>query len=583
MVAKVVVLGGGIAGLSAAHELSERGFAVEVHETKDLPGGKARTLWVPDSARDGRPPLPGEHGFRFFPGFYKHLPDTMKRIPSTDGRSAYAHLVQAREYLLASEPGKNQRFLVRFPRTLADWREFLSTFHRIRELGIPDAELAFFASRLAVLLTSCQARRLAEYEQIDWWQFIAAEGKSEAYQRFLAVGLTRSSVALKAKAASTRTVGDILIQLLLSVYSPFKQYDRVLDGPTSEVWLAPWLQHLQHAGVHVHTGSQLTALRVADGRIAAAAVRDRSGATREVRGDHYVLALPVEVVVPLITAELRRADPRLGRLGDLQVAWMNGLQLFLKKDAPIVYGHANFVGTPSALTSISQAQFFARPLAEYGDGSVHGCLSIDISDWESPGAGGRPLLDLGSAAEVMADVRTQLQAALAPELASALADANLARWFLDSDIAFPNPSPATNLEPLLINTRDSWKSRPDAVTALPNLFLASDYVRTCTDLATMEGANEAARRAVNGILAATGSRARPCELWPLREPALFAPARALDHVRFKLGLPHVGLGHSATDELRRAPAAAHRRHTQPAHSAAHTTPDGQSAERVRPS
>ncbi len=577
MAAKVVVLGGGIAGLSAAHELSERGFAVEVHETKDVPGGKARTLWVPDSARDGRPPLPGEHGFRFFPGFYKHLPDTMKRIPSTHGRSAYAHLVQAREYLLADGPGKNLRFLVRFPRTLADWREFLCTFYRIQELGIPDAELAFFVCRLAVLLTSCQARRLAEYEQIDWWQFIAAEGKSEAYQRFLAVGLWRNLVALKAKEASTRTMGDILIQLLLGVYSPFQEYDRVLDGPTSEVWLEPWLQHLQQVGVQFRTGSQLTALRVVDRRIAAAAVRDRDGVTREVRGDHYVLALPVEVVVPLITSELRYADPQLDRLGDLQVAWMNGLQLFLKKDVPLVRGHANFVGTPSALTSISQAQFFARPLAQYGDGSVNGCLSIDISDWESPGAGGRPLIDLGSAADVMADVRTQLQAALTPELASALADDNLARWFLDSDIVFPNPSPATNLEPLLINTRDSWKSRPDAVTALPNLFLASDYVRTYTDLATMEGANEAARRAVNGILAASGSRAGPCALWPLNEPALFAPARALDYVRFKLGLPHVGLGRSATNELRRAPAAVRRRNTQPAHSAAQTTPDGRSA------
>ena len=53
-----------------------------------------------------------------------------------------------------------------------------------------------------------------------------------------------------------------------------------------------------------------------------------------------------------------------------------------------------------------------------------------------------------------------------------------------------------------MNTVDSWRRRPDAVTRIPNLFLASDYVKTHTDLATMEGANEAARRAVNGILAA---------------------------------------------------------------------------------
>jgi hypothetical protein len=51
----------------------------------------------------------------------------------------------------------------------------------------------------------------------------------------------------------------------------------------------------------------------------------------------------------------------------------------------------------------------------------------------------------------------------------------------------------------------------------------------------MEGANEAARRAVNGILAVTRSGARRCDVWKLAEPALFGPARLLDRVRWKLG------------------------------------------------
>jgi hypothetical protein len=72
------------------------------------------------------------------------------------------------------------------------------------------------------------------------------------------------------------------------------------------------------------------------------------------------------------------------------------------------------------------------------------------------------------------------------------------------------------------------------MTRVPNLFLASDFVRTNTDLATMEGANEAARRAVNAILDATGSPAPRCEVWRLTEPAIFGPARALDRLRWKL-------------------------------------------------
>ena len=67
MAIRVAVLGGGVAGLSAAHELSERGFEVTVYEKSDMFGGKARSLSVPGTGTDGRKDLPGEHGFRFFP------------------------------------------------------------------------------------------------------------------------------------------------------------------------------------------------------------------------------------------------------------------------------------------------------------------------------------------------------------------------------------------------------------------------------------------------------------------------------------------------------------------------------------
>jgi len=77
---RVAVLGGGMAGLTAAHELGERGFDVTVFEPSAW-GGKARSMGVPGTGAGGRQDLPGEHGFRFFPGFYHHVPNTMRRIP----------------------------------------------------------------------------------------------------------------------------------------------------------------------------------------------------------------------------------------------------------------------------------------------------------------------------------------------------------------------------------------------------------------------------------------------------------------------------------------------------------------------
>ena len=65
-----------------------------------------------------------------------------------------------------------------------------------------------------------------------------------------------------------------------------------------------------------------------------------------------------------------------------------------------------------------------------------------------------------------------------------------------------------------------------------NLLLASDYVRTFTDLATMEGANESGWPAVNGILDCTGSATPRARSRPLHEPYLFVPARAVDRWRY---------------------------------------------------
>ena len=43
--------------------------------------GKARSTQVAGTATPERSALPGEHGFRLFPGFYRHVTDTIKRIP----------------------------------------------------------------------------------------------------------------------------------------------------------------------------------------------------------------------------------------------------------------------------------------------------------------------------------------------------------------------------------------------------------------------------------------------------------------------------------------------------------------------
>jgi Flavin containing amine oxidoreductase len=257
------------------------------------------------------------------------------------------------------------------------------------------------------------------------------------------------------------------------------------------------------------------------------------------RADWYVAALPVEVMRLVATDELVLAEPRLSRLHRLRTRWMNGIVYYLARDPEAAHGHTIYIDSPWALTSISQPQFWQSQFQpeRLGDGRVRGILSIDVSDWEAVGSGIRKQAMFCSREEIADEVWHQLKQSLDDDATRELEGVEVLSWFLDPSIVHPNPTEAANLEPLLVNTAGSWLDRPDAATRVPNLLLASDYVRTHTDLATMEGANEAARRAVNAILERTGSNARRCDVWPPREPALFAPARAFDRLLFKLRRP----------------------------------------------
>jgi geranylgeranyl pyrophosphate synthase/uncharacterized protein with NAD-binding domain and iron-sulfur cluster len=553
--ARVVILGGGVAGMSAAHELVERGFDVVVLERRDIAGGKARSIPVSDDGcgRSGHMlvdsgvasiehHLPGEHGFRFFPGFYKHVIDTMRRIPSFDGRKVADHLVPTTRVGITQYGKPSFVIPAVFPRTPADagtvLRDILLAFGPITDLT-PD-DLAFFGARVWQILTSCSERRLGEYEKIDWWDFVGATQRSQAYRKFLAAGITRSLVAAKAHKASTRTIGDVFVQLMLTMVQPMAgSTDRVLDGPTNLVWIDPWLAYLESRGVEYRCNAQVEEILCEGGRITGVAVT-QDGVRSVVTGDHYISAVPLERMAGLVNRKLLAADPKLANLPRLapNVEWMTGVQFYLRRDVPTAHGHVIHIDTEWALTSISQLQFWRSVAPEqFGASDVRGVLSVDVSDWTAPGSEGRPAMQC-SREDLVRETWKQLKRSINFDQ-ELLRDEDLHSWFLDPDIEVDASRRGylKNAEPLLVNLVGTWDLRPDAATAIPNLFLASDYVRTHTDLATMEGANEAARRAVNGLLDAVQFDGARCDVWPLHEFDVLAPWRLHDAARYKAGLP----------------------------------------------
>jgi uncharacterized protein with NAD-binding domain and iron-sulfur cluster len=556
---RVAILGGGVAGLSAAHELIERGFEVAVYELKSIPGGKARSVTVPGSGTNGRFDLPGEHGFRFFPSFYQNLPDVMKRIPFPgNSQGVFNNLVDATRLEFARFGVRPFVAPARFPKSFEDWLVIIQDLLH-PDVTIPDREILFFAERMWQFLTSCEQRLFGQYELMTWWSFLDADNKSEGYREFFVEGLTRSLVASQPTKASARTVGQVFFRLLSGLTEPGVSCDRLVNGPSSDVWIDPWMKYLTRDVVKLQPGTialdyhpqaTVTAINCHDGRITGAAV-DENGTSKDIVADFYISAMPVEAMAALVTADMIAADSVFANFDLLKkdVAWMNGIQFYLKQDVPIIHGHVAYLDTPWALTSISQHQFWKNfDLSKYGDGEVQGILSVVISDWTATGSfNGKRAEDLSSAEEIKTEVWKELVRSLDAGGRSVLPqhpDEILDSWFLDPDIVFSGPpgnERPSNLEKLFVNHADRWRFRPQMQTKIPNLFLASDYVQTDTDVACMEAANEAARRAVNAVIEASGMNVPLCTVFVYEDPEPIRPLlkvlRDLDFVRWKLHLP----------------------------------------------
>ena len=542
----VAVFGAGVAGLTAAHELAERGYSVTVYERKAL-GGKARSIPVPNS---GSTPLPAEHGFRFFPGFYRNVTDTMRRVPFPgNARGVWENLTRATSYLHSGLSRADLTIPLPFPLpTLPNPvtpKAFIESVATVFQtlFRLPPWEAAYAAQKLAVYVTSCDERKIGQWDNMTWEKYIGADRASAEYNRYLADGIIRNLAASKSRDASAHSIGlvgeaSIWSILLLGNDIDNKGFDRVLNGPTSSQWLDPWVQYLRSLGVSFQVGKALSGLQANGRHIAAATVAGAGSVPEPVVADWYVSAIPCEKLATVLTPDVIAADPNLANVARLRTEWMNGLMFYLRQRVDVTKGHVNYVDSGWGITSISEEQFWKRSLTTYGDGTAKDCLSSILSDWSTPGNfNGKAARDC-TPEEIAREAWAQIKAHL-NDTSRVVDDSMVHSWFLDPAIMNPGTPAVANDEPLFIQDPGSWLRRPESVTQLDNFFLAGEWVKTDQNVTTMEGANEGGRQAANGVLLASGYRGPMVKIVGLFQAPWWAPFKAADRARYRARLPNV--------------------------------------------
>ncbi|MBI5515782.1 MAG: FAD-dependent oxidoreductase [Deltaproteobacteria bacterium] len=614
---RVVVFGAGVAGLTAAHELAVRGYAVTVYETKAVVGGRSRTQYaapVPDGVgfkqmlkdeplatvaaaqaagkidaagnpstklTDPRKLLPGEHGYRFFPAFYRHLNETMRRTPiveevapgtwkaRADRRTTLDNLHPTTVLGYAAADGLRVHRFTRRKLGLRDLvqmlRDFLST------VGATFEDTVIIELAILQFMTTCAERRTAELEHLSWWDFMEASRLSPQAQAWVQK-TPEALVAMDAKESDARTYGAVSVQLLLDQLSDGLETDRTMTGPTSEAWLEHWQNFLQHSlGVKFNLNHSLDKIKLLPGDAPQFDVQGPGGGPplelrHAVDFEFAVLALPLYALVKVLTASFPMPMPTV----DLQRAvqfhnaspygYQSGIQFYLTERVHFLEGHLYCLNSAWGLSAIAQSQFWREDMLNaYGIGTV---ISVDVGIWEAVGSNGKRALDC-TEEEFADEVWHQLREATGVSGGNANAvGASTTPWthlplkprfyHADADVRFNVP--AVGAVRFMINRPSEFALRPgrigDGVTQTFQAYelqfngttgMCGDYLQTYTRITTMEAANEAARHACNAIMekdAYDGERCTiyPMELWELPE---LEPFLALDRDRFNRGDPHL--------------------------------------------
>ncbi|MEA2664317.1 MAG: hypothetical protein QOI11_1261 [Candidatus Eremiobacteraeota bacterium] len=541
----VAVFGGGIAGLTAAHELAERGFDVTVYERRAW-GGKARSTEVPDSATGGRRPLPGEHGWRAWPGFYKNTTDTMRRIPfGTNPRGALDNLVTAPNQLFARDGGRRD-LLIPFgvPDLRGDSPEVIIDLvvGAAVELSLPPQAVTHLANRVAVFFSSCDERRIGQWEHTSAADFLGADRYGDDYRKIIVNTFTEVVQASKAESTSAAFSGHFLefaVYNLLGLNSNGNpDVFRLLNAPTNEALIDPWLGVLRGFGVRLRNHHELKRLVVRDGQLIAVRVQGPGG-PKTVTADWYVCALPVERARRLWNPGILAADPHLGRMWNLDTGWMNGVKFFLRRQLPLARGIADYLDSPWLISSVSQTQFWHRDFAAtYGDGQARESFSAIVSRWTGPGVLYGKAAEDCTPDEVVHEVWEQMKRHLNDTGRAVLTDDMLHSYEIDPGMLRRKHRLISD-DPLVLPSVGQRPDRPDVATAVPNLILAGDYLKSEWEVANMETASFNARRAANAILERAGSREPPVRVIKPYRPPEWEPLKRIDEQRYARGEPNL--------------------------------------------
>lgn len=552
---RVVIIGGGLAGMAAATLLAEQGYRVTLVERSSRLGGKACSSVSPEGC-------PTEHSLRIISDSYGTMLALMARIPNGTGGVLIDNL---REVELRIGRGQATGAVPTPPpvdRGQSPWRTWwqrqfllftvllrivllpIPFLFKFRRLGISCRESLFYLWQHVRFLGMCEARRRRELGRITYAEYLGFDKRSPAYREIFG---RLPTIIVAARPDSSAY--EITWMMAASMFAarrpppgaPYVKRRMMLDGPSSDRLITPWAQYLEALGVQIQTEATVRDVTVREGAIVSIGLENGT----ELRADYYIAATSLAALVDLCD----RTD-----LGQIVAAeklrttfrseWSSGVQIFLAElptETPawlrpgVLTAHLE---SPWSFVSVVQADGFWRDVP-FPTG-IQAILSATWSDVHAPGiVTGKPMIEC-EPAEILQEALAQCGFERTDLVRGFQVDQSL--LFLSAvdyqalrDRLPPHLAHAVgadrclvNLAPLAIALPGAPLDGPETRTSAANLYLAGEFIRTDYAVPTMEKAIESGCRAALAIASDSDPEAYRAMEMPIGQQELFGTLRAID-------------------------------------------------------
>ncbi|GAC1384957.1 MAG: FAD-dependent oxidoreductase [Ktedonobacteraceae bacterium] len=325
---KVIVCGGGLAGLSAAKMLLDNGFAVELLEGRHILGGKASS-WR-DSEGDWI-----ESGLHVFFGAYQEIFKLMREL------GVYENILW-KEHALTYTLDHGERFAFRTANLPSPLHLVPAVFGQKYFTLLQTLTLA----RAMPTIVFGSEKYYQEQDKITYEEWHLKHGISPKMLKKMFLPMALALKFLPPEELSAKVVLDVSSIFLREDASSRMGF---LNGSPQDKLIGPLAQAITSAGGTIRTDAKVRALLPK----ADAPTQELDGVRLEsgeiVRGDYYLLALPVHKLNRLIPREWRDSYQYFQRLSQFEGVPVITVQLWLDRQ---VTGIDNILFCPDGIIPV---------------------------------------------------------------------------------------------------------------------------------------------------------------------------------------------------------------------------------------